>query len=90
VLGFETFNLGTGIGFSVLQVIDTYEKVCGKKIPYKILGRRPGDIASCYAAADKAKQILQWNAKRSLFEMCSSSWAFQGQLKNPYPTPFNG
>lgn len=79
--GFETFNLGTGIGYSVLQVINAYENACGKKIPYKVVDKRPGDIASCYAAPNKANQILQWRAGRTLLEMCASSWAFQQQLK---------
>jgi UDP-glucose 4-epimerase len=82
LVGFETFNLGTGLGYSVLQVIDAYEKACGKKIPHKIIGRRPGDIASCYAAATKASEILKWKAERTLLEMCTSSWTFQKNLKN--------
>jgi UDP-glucose 4-epimerase len=82
VVGFETFNLGAGIGYSVFQVIDAYEKACGKKIPYKIVGKRPGDIASCYAAPTKANQALNWMAERTLLDMCASSWVFQQQLKN--------
>jgi len=82
VVRFETFNLGTGIGYSVLQIIDAYEKACGKKIPYKIAGKRLGDIASCYAAPTKANQVLNWKAERTLLEMCASSWVFQQQLQN--------
>jgi UDP-glucose 4-epimerase len=81
VVGFDTFNLGTGIGYSVLQVIDAYKEACGKKIRYKIVGKRPGDIASCYATPTKANQILNWVAGRNLLDMCASSWAFQQHLK---------
>jgi UDP-glucose 4-epimerase len=81
VVGFDTFNLGTGIGYSVLQVIDAYEEACGKQIRYKIVGKRPGDIASCYAAPAKANQVLNWTAGRTLLDMCASSWAFQKRLK---------
>jgi len=75
--GFEIFNLGTGIGYSVLQMIDAYEKVAGKKITYQIVERRTGDIASCYASPKKANQILNWETTRTLDDMCASSWAFQ-------------
>ena len=81
VVGFETFNLGTGIGYSVLQVIDAYKEACGKQICYKIVGKRSGDIASCYAAPTKANQVLNWKAGRTLLDMCASSWAFQQRLK---------
>jgi len=83
-VGFESFNLGTGTGYSVLQMINTYEKASGNTIPYKIVGKRPGDIASCYAAPAKANQILQWKAERTLLEMCESSWTFQTQLKKSH------
>ena len=79
--GFDTFNLGTGIGYTVIQMVAAYEEACGKKLPYKIVGNRPGDIASCYAAPHKANQMLQWRAERTLSEMCSSSHNFQEQLK---------
>lgn len=81
MMGFETFNLGTGIGYSVLQVIDAYKEACGKQIRYKIVGKRSGDIASCYAAPTKANQVLNWKAERTLLDMCASSWAFQQHLK---------
>jgi UDP-glucose 4-epimerase len=89
VQGFEIFNLGTGVGYSVLDMIEAYEKASGKKIPYRIVGKRPGDIASCYAAPTKANQILEWRASRTLIEMCASSWAFQQQLKNSHPVSAN-
>ncbi|QWD21869.1 UDP-glucose 4-epimerase GalE [Polynucleobacter paneuropaeus] len=88
-VGFETFNLGTGNGCSVLQMIVAYKKASGKKIPYRIVSKRPGDIASCYAAPTKANQILKWKAGRTLQEMCESSWAFQQQLKNSHPVSTN-
>jgi UDP-glucose 4-epimerase len=81
-IGFETFNLGTGVGYSVMQVIDAYEKASGVKIPFKVISKRPGDIASCYAAPGKANKILHWKAERSLDEMCTSSWFFQQCLNN--------
>jgi UDP-glucose 4-epimerase len=75
--GYEVFNLGTGVGFSVLEMIAAFNAASQKNIPYKIVNRRPGDIASCYGAPDKANNILGWKAIRSLVEMCASSWAFQ-------------
>lgn len=75
--GYEIFNLGTGVGFSVLEMISAFNGASQKKIPYKIINRRPGDIASCYAAPDKANSILGWKASRTLAEMCASAWAFQ-------------
>lgn len=73
----EIFNLGTGQGYSVLQMIQAYEKACGRKIPYKIVSRRPGDIASCYASISKANHVLAWHANRSLLDMCKSAWNFE-------------
>ena len=77
--GIEIFNLGTGQGYSVLQMMQTFEEACGKKIAYKIVSRRLGDIASCYASIAKANQVLAWSASRSLLDMCKSSWAFESQ-----------
>lgn len=79
--GVYTYNLGTGIGYSVLDVIHAFEKACGKRLPYVIKPRRPGDIAACYANADKAKAELHWQAERSLDDMCASLWNWQ--VKNP-------
>ena len=75
--GYEVFNLGTGVGFSVLEMITAFNAASPKNIPYQVVNRRPGDIASCYAAPDKANSILGWKATRTLAEMCASSWAFQ-------------
>ena len=81
IQGLEIFNLGTGRGYSVLQMIQAYEEACGKKIPYKIVSRRPGDIASCYASISKANQALAWSANRSLLDMCNSSWDFESRTQ---------
>lgn len=68
------YNLGTGKGFSVLQMIEAFSKACGKQIPYAIKPRRPGDIAECYADAALAKKELGWEAERGIDEMCEDSW----------------
>lgn len=75
--GVHIYNLGTGRGYSVLEMIHAFEKACGKKLPYKIVERRPGDIATCYAAPDKAKRELNWEAKNGIEEMCASQWKWQ-------------
>lgn len=79
--GLVTYNLGTGKGYSVLEIIQNFEKACGKKIPYKITERRPGDIDMCYADPGKAKKELGWEAKRDIAEMCEDAWRWQS--KNP-------
>jgi len=79
--GVEMINLGTGVGYSVLEVLHAYEKACGKKLPYKIMERRPGDIATCYADTTKAKRLLGWEAKYGIDQMCEDSWNFT--IKNP-------
>ena len=75
--GVHIYNLGTGHGYSVLEMIHAFEKACGKTLPYKICPRRSGDIASCYAAPDKAKRDLHWEAKFGIEEMCASQWKWQ-------------
>ena len=75
--GVHIYNLGTGHGYSVLDMIHAFEKACGKTLPYKMCERRPGDIASCYAAPDKAKKDLHWEAKFGIEEMCASQWKWQ-------------
>lgn len=82
--GVHIYNLGTGIGYSVLEVIMAFQKACGKKLPYKIVPRRAGDIASCYADASKAKNELDWTAKLSIDDMCVSLWKWQTQNPNGY------
>jgi len=74
--GADAINLGTGKGYSVLQIVAAFEKACGKKIPYRIAPRRPGDIANCYADVTKAKEVLGWEAVRGIDEMCADSWNF--------------
>ena len=82
--GVKIYNLGTGIGYSVLDIVKAYEKACGKEIPYTIKDRRPGDIATCYADATKAKEELGWEAKRDLLEMCEDSWRWQSNNPNGF------
>lgn len=75
--GVKVYNLGTGNGYSVLQVIAAVSKAVGKDIPYEIKERRPGDIATCYADPKKAKEELNWVAERDLDKMCEDAWRFQ-------------
>ena len=82
--GVHTYNLGTGNGYSVLDVIGAFEKACKKKLPYKIEERRPGDIAECYADSKKAKLELGWTAEREIAEMCEDSWRWQSNNPNGY------
>lgn len=79
--GLNIFNLGTGHGYSVLDVIKTFESVNNIKIPYEIVARRPGDIAMCYADPTKAKQVLGWTAQYNLSDMCRDSWEYQKKCK---------
>ena len=82
--GLFTCNLGTGKGYSVLDVLHAYEKACGKTLPYVIDPRRPGDIAECYADPAKARDELGWEAKYGIEEMCASSWEWQSANPNGY------
>jgi UDP-glucose 4-epimerase len=75
--GWHAFNLGTGTGHSVLEVIQAFERASGMNVPYEIVARRPGDVASSYASSDKARQILGWQAGVRLDEMCISAWRWQ-------------
>lgn len=75
--GCDPVNLGTGKGCSVLQLVAAFEKASGVKIPYKIVGRRPGDPATVYADADKAKRVFGWQAVRTIDQMCEDSWRWQ-------------
>ncbi|MES2864962.1 MAG: UDP-glucose 4-epimerase GalE [Bacteroidota bacterium] len=78
----ETFNLGTGTGSSVLEVIQSFEKVSGQKLNYKIVGRRDGDITEAYANTDKANTILGWKAKLSLDESLASAWKWEQKIRS--------
>lgn len=82
--GCFVFNLGTGIGYSVLDMVNAMSKACGHEIPYQVGDRRPGDIATCYADATKAKEEMGWEAKRSLDEMCADLWCWQQQNPNGF------
>lgn len=75
--GCEVFNLGTGIGYSVLDIVKAFEEANDIKIPYKIVERRPGDIATCYASTDKAAEFLHWKTEKGIIEMCRDSWRWQ-------------
>ena len=82
--GTVTYNLGTGRGYSVLEVVSSFEQTSEKKIPYKIMGRRPGDAAICYADPSKAERELNWSAKMDLNEMCADVWRWQSNNPNGY------
>lgn len=83
--GLFIYNLGTGVGYSVLDVVKAFEKASGKKIPYVIGPRRDGDIATCYSDPSKALKELGWKAERGIEEMCEDSWRWQSQNPNGYP-----
>jgi len=82
--GVATYNLGTGRGYSVLEVVKAFEEASGKEVPYKIVGRRPGDVASCYADPTKAERELNWRAERGIAEMCTDAWRWQSNNPNGY------
>ena len=82
--GTEVFNLGTGKGYSVLDMIAAFSKACGHDLPYQIVDRRPGDLAIVYADPSKAKQVLNWTAEKTLEDMCADSWNWQSKNPNGY------
>lgn len=82
--GVEAYNLGTGTGYSVLDVVNNFEKATGRKIPYVTTDRRPGDIDTCYADATKALKELNWKAEKNLEDMCRDSWKWQESNPNGY------
>ena len=82
VKGCEVYNLGTGKGYSVLDVVKAFEKASGIKINYRIAPRRAGDVACCYADATKAKEVLGWQAQYDIDDMCADSWRWQAQNPN--------
>ena len=82
--GLCVYNLGTGVGYSVLDIVKNFEKASGVKIPYVIKGRRAGDIATCYSDASKAEKELGWKAERGVLEMCEDSWRWQKNNPNGY------
>ncbi len=82
--GVQVFNLGTGKGYSVLDIVKAFSKAYGKELPYKIAPRRPGDLAVCYSDPTKAKEVLCWDAKRDIDDMCRDSWNWQSKNPNGY------
>lgn len=82
--GLDIINLGTGVGYSVLDMVKAFSKACGKEIPYEIKPRREGDIAMCYADPSKAAKVLGWKAERGLEQMCEDAWRWQSQNPEGY------
>ena len=82
--GVEVFNLGTGTGYSVLDMVHAFSRACGKDIPYRIAPRRSGDIAACYADVTKAREVLGWSARLDIDDMCRSAWNWQSRNPNGY------
>ena len=82
--GLDVINLGTGVGYSVLDMVKAFSKACGKEIPYEIKPRRAGDIAMCYADPAKALKVLGWKAEHGLDEMCEDTWRWQSANPNGY------
>ena len=83
--GVNIYNLGTGVGYSVLDIVNAFEKASGVKIPYVIADRRPGDIATCYSDPSKALKELGWKAERGIEEMCEDTWRWQKNNPDGYP-----
>jgi UDP-glucose 4-epimerase len=79
-----TVNLGTGTGYSVLDIVREFEQASGRSVPYKIASRRPGDIASCYADPQRAVELLGWRAERGLGAMCADAWRWQSANPKGY------
>jgi UDP-glucose 4-epimerase len=82
--GLLTVNLGTGQGYSVLDMVKAFEQACGCPVPYSVTPRRPGDVAACYADPTQAEQLLGWRAEKTLADMCADSWRWQSQNPNGY------
>lgn len=82
--GVYTYNLGTGLGYSVLDVLHAFEKACGKTLPYEVVARRAGDIAACYADPAKAERELGWRAQFGVERMCADAWRWQSQNPNGF------
>ncbi|HFI0077361.1 TPA: UDP-glucose 4-epimerase GalE [Streptococcus suis] len=82
--GIYTYNLGSGQGTSVLELVEAFEKVNGVPVPYKIVDRRPGDVATCYANADKALAELNWKTEKTIEDMCRDTWNWQSKNPNGY------
>ena len=80
----EAVNLGTGTGYSVLEIVEAFQKASGREIPYRIVQRRPGDVAACYADPSYAEKLLGWKAERTLREMCEDTWRWQSANPQGY------
>jgi UDP-glucose 4-epimerase len=80
-----TVNLGTGRGYSVIEVVKAFEKASGRPVPYEIVARRPGDVAQCYAEPGLAERELGWRAERGIDEMCADAWRWQSANPEGYP-----
>jgi UDP-glucose 4-epimerase len=78
--GVLTINLGTGKGCSVLELVNTFAEVSGQAIPYKVVARRPGDVAQYYADTALARNLIGWEAKRSIAQMCADAWRWQKEM----------
>ena len=85
--GAFTVNLGTGTGYSVLEMVRAFEKASGRPVPYRIVDRRPGDIAACYADPAQAERLLGWRAELGLERMCADAWRWQSGNPEGYPKP---
>ena len=88
--GSFTVNLGTGRGYTVLEVVEAFSAVIGRPVPYRVVDRRPGDVAQCYADASLAKALLGWEARHTLQEMCADAWRWQQQNPRGYASAANG
>ena len=84
--GESVFNLGTGTGYSVLDMVKAFSRVTGREIPYKIAPRRPGDLATVYSSPDKSAELLGWKAQYSLEDMCRDAWNWQSNNPMGYET----
>jgi UDP-glucose 4-epimerase len=82
--GYAIYNLGTGVGYSVLDMVNNFAKACGHDIPYAFVARREGDIATCYASTLKAEKELGWKTKKGLKEMCEDTWRWQKNNPNGF------
>lgn len=82
--GLHIYNLGTGKGSSVLEMVDAFAAACGKPVPYELCPRRPGDIAECWASTEKAERELGWKATRTVAEMTADTWNWQSKNPNGY------
>jgi len=82
--GLLTVNLGTGRGYSVLEMVQSFAKASGREVPYEIVARRPGDVAQCYADPAHAEQVLGWKAERGIVDMCRDHWRWQEANPNGF------